>query len=99
MIKRAVVAAFVAALTCLQSAGPLGVRPAFARAAAAQNDADDVKIRALLQRVEQIVRRADTAAFLDLLAQLGDRCTDTVPALQKATELERQPQAGLKEFS
>jgi len=73
MIKTAVVAAFVAALTCLQSAGPLGLRPALARAAAAQNDADDVKIRALLQRVEQIVRRADTAAFLDLLTASADQ--------------------------
>ena len=30
------------------------------------------------------------AAFLDLLAQLGDRCTDTFPAFEEAAELERQ---------
>ena len=30
------------------------------------------------------------AAFLDLLAQLGDRCTDTFPAFEETTKLERQ---------
>jgi peptidase M1-like protein len=72
MIQKAVVAAFVAALTCLGSAGPLGLRPAVA-AAAAQANADDVKIRALLQRLEQIVKRADTPAFLDLLTGSADQ--------------------------
>src|SRR5262245_39907634 len=66
-----VVAAFVAALTCLGSAGPVGVRPALA-GAAGQADADDVKIRALLQRMEQIARRSDPAAFLDLLTSSAD---------------------------
>jgi Peptidase family M1 domain len=71
MKQIAVVAAFAAALTCLGSAGPLGRRPA-AAAAAGQNDPDDVKIRALLQRLEQIARRSDTAAFLDLLTGSAD---------------------------
>jgi hypothetical protein len=72
MNKRAAVAAFVAALTCLGSAGPLGLRPAIA-GAAAQANTDDLKIRALLQRVEQVVRRSDTTAFLDLLSGSADQ--------------------------
>ena len=72
MNKKAAVAAFVAALTCLASGGPLGLRPV-AAAAAAQANPDDVKIRALLQRVEQVVRRSDTAAFLDLLSGSADQ--------------------------
>src|SRR4029079_3745531 len=65
MKQIAVVAAFVAALNCLGRGGPLGVGPALA-AAAGQNDPDDVKIRGLLQRLEQIARRADTAGVLRL---------------------------------
>ena len=72
MIRKAVVAAFVAALTCLGSTGPLGLRPVVA-AAAAQANGDDVKIRALLQRLEQIVKRADKPAFLDLLTSSADQ--------------------------
>ncbi len=73
MSKTVAVAAFVAALTCLGSAGPLGLRAAVAAAAAAQADPDDVKIRALLQRLEQIARRSDAAAYLALLAGSADR--------------------------
>jgi hypothetical protein len=72
MNKRAAVAAFVAALTCLGSAGPLGLRPALA-GPAAQASIDDVKIRALLQRLEQVVRRSDTAAYFDLLSGSADQ--------------------------
>ena len=71
MSTKVAAAAFVAALTCLGSAGPFGVRPAIA--AAVQADPDEVKIRALLQRVEQVAQRADTTAFLDLLAGSADQ--------------------------
>jgi hypothetical protein len=73
MSKTVVVAAFVAALTCLGSAGPIGLRAVVAGAAAAQADPSDVKIRGLLQRLEQIARRSDAAAFLDLLAGSADQ--------------------------
>jgi hypothetical protein len=73
MSKKVVVAAFVAVLTCLGSAGPIGVRAAVAAAAAGQADPDDVKIRALLQRLEQITRRTDGPAFLDLLTGSADQ--------------------------
>jgi hypothetical protein len=72
MSKRSVAAAFVAALVCVGSGVRLGVRP-LAAAAAVQADPDDVKIRALLQRVEQIARRSDTTAFLGLLAGSADQ--------------------------
>jgi hypothetical protein len=71
MKQTVVVAAFVAALTCIPGAGPIGLRPALA-GAAGQADPDDVKIRTLLQRVEQIARRSDRAAFLQLLAGSAD---------------------------
>jgi len=70
MKQTVVIAAFAAALSCLGSAGPLGV-PA-ATAAAAQADQDDLKIRALLQRIEQIARRSDITAYLDQLAGSAD---------------------------
>ena len=73
MSKTVVVAAFVAALTCLGSAGPIGLRAVVAGTAAAQADPGDVKIRGLLQRLEQIARRSDAAAFLDLLAGSADQ--------------------------
>src|SRR5262245_39826026 len=70
MKQTVVAAAFAAALSCLGSAGPLGVSSAVA--AAAQADQDDVKIRALLQRLEQIARRSDVSAYLDQLAGSAD---------------------------
>jgi hypothetical protein len=73
MSKTVVVAAFVAALTCLGSAGPIGLRAVVAGTAGAQADPSDVKIRGLLQRLEQIARRSDAAAFLDLLAGSADQ--------------------------
>jgi hypothetical protein len=73
MNKKVVAAAFVAALTCLGSAGPLGVRGAVAGSAAGQADPDEVKIRSVLQRLEQITRRSDTTGFLDLLAGSADQ--------------------------
>jgi len=73
MRNTVVVAAFVAALTCVGSAGPIGLRPVVAGTAAGQADSDDVKIRALLQRLEQITRRSDVAAFLDLLISSADQ--------------------------
>src|SRR4029077_7527448 len=70
MRQTVVVAAFVAALTGIPSAGPIGVR--LAGAAAGKAEPDAVKIRALLQRVEQVAQRSDTAAFLDLLSSSDD---------------------------
>ena len=62
MIKRIVAAAFFAALTCL-GGGPLDSHSPFTTALfAAQADPEDVKIKALLQRTEQVARTLESTA-------------------------------------
>ena len=47
--------------------------PLAAAGRSASADGDDVRIRALLQRLEQVALRGDAAAYLALLAGTADR--------------------------
>src|SRR5689334_5883705 len=74
MNKRLAVAALIAVLTGAGGAGGPDVRAAAAEPAAqATATADDLKIRALLQRIEEVTERDDTAGYLSLLAGSADR--------------------------
>ena len=79
MTARRLTAAVLLAGALLSGPSPIGApSPAFAAAQAAQQpDADDVRIRALLQRVEQAALRADPAAYLALLAGTANRNSAT----------------------
>ena len=73
MTARRLTAAVLLACALLGAPSPIFT----AEPAAQQPDADEVRIRALLQRVEQAALRADPAAYLALLAGTANRNSTT----------------------
>jgi hypothetical protein len=73
MRNRAVLAATLAVVMCSSGRGVVGAGPALAAALQAQPGSDDARIRALLQRLEQVFARGGTPAYLDLLTAAADR--------------------------
>ncbi len=100
--RKVLAAAVWAAVICIGGIGPLAPEAALA-AAAVQAGPDDVKIRVLLQHVEQIAQRGDSGAYLELLAESADRKHASefadlefhpVPARVVIQERDRQPLPG-----
>src|SRR5262245_343042 len=71
MKKNALFAAVVVALTWSAAVGAFGAN-ATASGGGGQPSSDDIKIRALLQRLEQIAQQGNIPAYVDLLAGSAD---------------------------